>query len=304
MAYYIGIDGGGTRTSAVLGDEREVMAQAAGSGSNITRVGEERAREVLQGVIRDVCATANVKPAQIQRMVAGLAGAPREKARRALLRILSEVVPGEIYLTDDIEISHEAIFGGAPGIIVESGTGSFAYGRNERNETTRAGGWGFAVSDEGSGHWIGREAVALALHLHDRGEQSALMDAVLRAWNLKSIDDLVSTANAVPLPDFAALFPAVTSVAEGGDRAAGALLTRAGEEVAELGITVARKLFPAGQKVPVIALGGVFRNSEAVFEAFRGRITAEWPGAQVQMDEFNTPPVLGAFEIARRGARG
>ncbi len=300
MAYYIGIDGGGTRTTAVLGDERSVLAEVAAGGSNITRLGEEKTREVLHQVIHEVCAKAKVSPAEVQRVVAGLAGAPRERARNALLKILSEAVHADIYLTDDIEISHQAVFDGAPGIIVESGTGSFAYGRNEHGETMRAGGWGFAVSDEGSGHWIGREAVASALRTHDRGGDATLMNAVLRAWNLKSMDDLVTSANGTPPPEFAALFPAVASLADAGDQAARDALTRAGEELARLGITVAHRLFAARQPLHFAAGGGVFRNSSLVYEAFRTQVTASWPEAVVE--RFNTPPVLGALALARRGA--
>ena len=60
-------------------------------------------------------------------------------------------------------IALEAAFGSGPGVIVIAGTGSIAYGRNREGQTARAGGWGFAISDEGSGHWIGRTAVAAAI---------------------------------------------------------------------------------------------------------------------------------------------
>ena len=74
-------------------------------------------------------------------------------------------------------IALEAAFGSGPGVIVIAGTGSIAYGRNREGQTARAGGWGFAISDEGSGHWIGRTAVAAAIGAWDEDpEQNAALD--------------------------------------------------------------------------------------------------------------------------------
>ena len=75
-------------------------------------------------------------------------------------KILAEILQGEIDVVGDGPIALESAFGAGPGIIVIAGTGSIAYGRDANGTTARVGGWGFAVSDEGSAHWIGRAAIA------------------------------------------------------------------------------------------------------------------------------------------------
>ncbi len=85
-------------------------------------------------------------------------------------------------------IALEAAFGSGPGVIVIAGTGSIAYGRNAEGQTARAGGWGFAISDEGSGHWIGRTAVAAAIGAWDEdpGQNVPLIEVLLKSWRLRN----------------------------------------------------------------------------------------------------------------------
>ena len=70
--------------------------------------------------------------------------------------IVAEILPTPIEVVGDMLIALEAAFDSGPGVIVIAGTGSIAYGRNRQGTTVRAGGWGFAIGDEGSAHWIGR----------------------------------------------------------------------------------------------------------------------------------------------------
>src|ERR1700687_1165828 len=77
MAYYLGIDGGGTKTRCVLGDEMTVLATAMSGGSNIVRLGEMQQREPLHAAVRQVCAPATLSPAQISAVCIGATGADR-----------------------------------------------------------------------------------------------------------------------------------------------------------------------------------------------------------------------------------
>ena len=162
VAIYLGIDGGGSKTSCLIGDETSVLGTGTGGASNVVRVGEAQARESLASAIRQACTVANLNPSQISSVCVGLAGAARTEISELVKRIVSELVPGKVKVVGDNVIALEAAFGGGPGVIVIAGTGSIAYGRNREGQTARAGGWGFAISDEGSGHWIGRTAVAAA----------------------------------------------------------------------------------------------------------------------------------------------
>jgi N-acetylglucosamine kinase-like BadF-type ATPase len=165
MPYYLAIDGGGTKTRCLLADETTVLANATAGGSNIVRLGEQPAREALHTAVRKVCTTAKISPAQIGAVCIGAAGAARPEIAAKIRNILAElmgVTPVSIEVVGDAEIALEAAFGAGPGVIAIAGTGSIAYGRDAAGRIVRAGGWGFAISDEGSGHWIGRRA-----HRHD-----------------------------------------------------------------------------------------------------------------------------------------
>jgi len=162
----------------------------------------------------------------------------------------------------------------------------------------RAGGWGFAISDEGSGHWIGRHAVSALLRARDEGRQSALAELILDAWKLHNIDALVQHANAIPPPEFPRLFPIVVRAASEGDSVARDLLSRAGSELAALAAIVMRRISPVPPHVPVAMTGSVLRQSEQVRHVFYHELVAGFPGVQL-LDEF-VDPVQGALARARR----
>ena len=317
MAYYLGIDGGGTKTRCVLADETMVLATAMSGGSNIVRLGETQAREALHTAVRQVCATANLSPAQISAVCIGAAGADRPeivaKIRAILVELISETAPEtalpKIEVVGDMTIALEAAFGAGPGVIAIAGTGSIAYGRDANGHTARAGGWGFAVSDEGSGHWIGRRAISAILSAHDQGLETTLSAMVLHAWKLNTLDELVQQANSTPPPDFPRLFPIVLRAADKDDSVARSLLTDAGAKLGSLAAIVVHRLAhntPAamltGSMLPVATLpvamtGSVFRQSPDVRRVFCNTLQTSLPGIDVRQDIVD--PIEGALARAR-----
>jgi glucosamine kinase len=310
VAIFLGMDGGGSKTSCIIGDETSILGMGTSAGSNLVRVGEAQAREALAAAIRQACAVAKVVPWQIQHTCVGLAGAAQPEITERAFRIVSELVAGKIEVVGDMVIALEAAFGAGPGVIVIAGTGSIAYGRNAEGRTARAGGWGFAISDEGSGHWIGRAAVAAAMRAwneeieeekdEDQGANHRLLDSVLKFWRLATRDQLVLAVNATPPPDFSALFPVILSLANSGDRSARDVLSRAGIELANLAMIVLERLFPCGAAVSVAMSGGVFSHSSLVRQGFYNRLHSEGPG--VRINPTVVEPVRGALELARKHA--
>ena len=295
---FLGIDGGATKTSCLIGDEKSVLGSGASGSSNLIRVGEAQARESLTTAIHQACAAAHVRPAQIDKTCVGLAGAARPEISSVARRVMLEIVGGEVRVVGDTIIALEAACGGGPGVVVIAGTGSIAYGRNAAGQTARAGGWGFAISDEGSGYWIGRAAVGAAIHTLDEKGSSPLLDAILRTWELENLDELVVTVNATPPPDFAALLPAVLATANAGDSAARDVLAQAGSELAGCAIAVIARLFPAASEMPVAMAGGIFQNAALVREHFYKGLRSEYPNASI--NETIVEPVRGALELARK----
>lgn len=299
MAIFLGIDGGGTKTSCVIGDEKSVLGTGTAGGSNVIRVGENQARESLAFAIRQACAAANVAPTQIERTCVGIAGGARPEIAGIVRRLLSEFVSGEITVVGDMVIAMESAFGSGPGVIVIAGTGSIAYGRNAKGETARAGGWGFAISDEGSGHWIGRSAVTAAMRNYDEGDHAGLLlERIMKFWGLTTREDLVIVAN--KSPDFAALLPAVIAAADAGEATARTVLTKAGMELATLAKIVIARLFGSAEALPVAVSGGVFHNSALVRQVFTKTAPAAHP--QVSLSAGGIDPVQGALALARRNA--
>jgi len=325
VAFYLGIDSGGSKTTCSVGDETSLVATATAGPSNVVRVGGAQARESLHQSVRQACAAAGITPAQVARTCIGAAGAVRAEIISIVRAALAEILPTAIDVVGDMEIALDAAFHDGPGVIVIAGTGSIAYGRDALGNTVRAGGWGFAISDEGSAHWIGRAAIAAVLRAKDSAKVSPtskeevappLLAALLKAWGMASLDDFLRAANSTPPPDFAALFPALVAAVQVNDELARQILTQAGRELAHLAAIVIRRLQSGARppsdpsevrpsesqvvKTPVrLAIaGGVFRHAPLVRDVFYNEVRRLHP--LVEINPQIVDPVEGALRLARR----
>ena len=308
LAYFLGIDGGGTKTRFALADETTVLARAICGGSNIIRLGEAQARSVLRSGVEQVTTAARIPASRIYATCIGVAGAARAEIAAKVGAILADLSLTNVEIVGDTVIALESAFGRGPGLIAIAGTGSIVYARDASGRLERAGGWGFAVSDEGSGHWIGKKAVSAVLNAHDEGRQTLLSNLIFKAWNLHSLDDLVQQANATPPPEFPRMFPAVLRAADEGDAVAKELLEVAGRKLAGLVATVMRKFdrqsvpglnvdAEGRALLPVATTGSVFRQSSHVRESFRESLKTKFPGIAIQ--ETIAEPIKGALARAR-----
>ena len=301
MPLYLGIDAGGTKTDCAVSNGAELLGQATGASCKLARVGKERGRENLQTVIRQATHAAGVEASTIQHVCIGMSGASLAEAVQWAQQTIRELIPDStIYVAGDHVIAHRAAFGTSPGVLVISGTGSIAFGRNQNGETARAGGWGPNVSDEGSAFWVGREAVTAALHAFDIGNANGLLATIAESWKVAP-EEVIRMANASE-PRFPELAGPVVNAAEQGDDTARAIMERAGQALASLASAVIKRLWPSGGVVPVALAGGVLQGSALVRHAFREAMKAEQPQAAVSFAFVR--PVLGALEIAaQRGVR-
>ncbi len=301
VAYFLGIDGGGTKTTCAVGDESQLLAAATAGPSNIVRVGEGKARESLHRCVRQACAAAGIVPEEVSRTCVGGSGAAQPELAEIVRSLLAEILPGPTDVVGDMQIALEAAFDSGPGVVVIAGTGSIAYGRNRHGKTARAGGWGFAIGDEGSAHWIGRTAVSAVLRDADLSDassvESALATSLFKTWGVASIADLARAANSIPPPDFAALFP---TIASSSDDLATQVLNEAGGELAEVAAGVIRRLFAKDHSgaVPVAMTGGVFRHAPLVRQVFYNELRAL--DQRVELNPQVVEPVEGALRMARR----
>src|SRR5262249_51979615 len=185
MPLYLGIDAGGTKTDCALSNGAELLGQATGESSKLARVGRDKARTNLQNVIERTCESGRVLARDVQHVCIGMAGASLPEAVRWAQDAVRGIIPSAtIYVAGGNITSHRAAFGSSHGVLVISGTGSIAFGRNPAGETARAGGWGPNVSDEGSAFWVGREAVVAALHAYDAACEDSMLSLVAREWKV------------------------------------------------------------------------------------------------------------------------
>lgn len=293
MSLYLGIDAGGTKTDCAISNGAELLGQATGESCKLSCVGAALATARLQETVLQACKSASILPRDIQRVCLGITGASLESTVNWARETLQELVPGGIQIVGDQVVAHRAAFGLSAGVLVIAGTGSIAYGRNQKHDTARAGGWGPAISDEGSGHWIGKEAVASALRARDRGEDNGLLPIITQRWKV-SADEIVRAAN--NNPKFADLAEAVSVAAEQGEAAAQEIMQRAGIELASLAGAVITRLWPHGGIVRVALAGGVLQGSARTRHQFRHTLREKYPEAGVSFTAVR--PVLGALEIA------
>jgi N-acetylglucosamine kinase-like BadF-type ATPase len=213
--------------------------------------------------------------------------------------LISTIVGREIEVVGDGEIAFEDAFGAGPGVLIIAGTGSIAYGRNARGDTARAGGWGHAISDEGSGYWIGAEAIRAALRARDRGEDSVLLLEVVDAIGARDVDEFIVRVNANPAPDFAALVPVTIAAADAGDSIANAVLVSAGRELASVAEVLIHRLFEPSDEVCVATHGGVLTNCVQVKDSFVQQLKSQVPRCSFFSREVD--PAHGALARARIG---
>jgi glucosamine kinase len=311
VAYFLGLDGGGTKTRCVIGDETSILGLGSSTSCKVQRVGEACAQDALAAAIHEACVQAGVSPRQITRTCAGITGSGRPETADVMRDLLSSIVSGEIEIVGDVEIAFEDAFGSGPGVIVIAGTGSIAYGRNAAGETVRAGGWGHAVSDEGSGYSIGLGAVKTALRLYDAMGETPLLTRLMSVIGAERFDDFIVRVNADPQPDYAAFFPVVQEEADRGEENAIAVLRTAGLTLANVTGTVVRRLFARlddasvanrGVRLEDVSIaihGGVITNSSQLRYGLEFMLRRDFP--QVSFLSLVVDPARGALNRARNG---
>src|ERR1700733_12112823 len=252
--YFLGVDGGQSSTTAMIGDETgRIAGVGRGGPCNHAGASEGRAKFVgaIQASLREACAQAGLNPESVRFTSAclGFSGGPADKES-----ILSEILKSDQTLvTDDAFIALSGATAGEPGLVVIAGTGSIAFGRNRAGRTARAGGWGYLFGDEGGGFWIARQALRAALRWEEGGGgptslRARLMDAAIsQSRGTRNINDLLHRCYTPEFsrPRVASLSVLVNHAAESGDPVALEILDAAARELVLLAIAVRAQLFAA-----------------------------------------------------------
>jgi glucosamine kinase len=281
--YFLGFDGGGTKTECVLADaEGQILARGFAGPSNPLRTGYTRAWFALSEAADAVLKRQKINAGHIKGIYAGLGGAGRPGVVRRVTTFFEQGYPNAVVgVTTDLEIAFDAAFGTHEGILLLAGTGSAAFGRDEEGHIARAGGRGPWFSDEGSAFDIGRSAFrAVALAEEGRGPETALGKRIL-AWNqARDWDSLLEQVAKNADDVFPRTFPLVAELADKGDEVAREILSAAANSLGDLASRVARELDWRDREVPIAKLGGVFGRSKYFDAAIDQTLRASFVNAR------------------------
>jgi len=298
----IGIDGGGTKTEAVIMD---VAYRVLGSGiagpSNPLRVGIANAAAAIREAIDKACEEAQVRRSDIRWAEVGLAGARREELRLRMREALSETGISEIEVVGDADIALYGATDGEPGLVVIAGTGSICCGINGSGKQLCAGGWGPIVGDEGGASWIARRALsAIARAADGRGPETALAAAAIAYFHISATDDLSTAIYAPTLTNerIAGFARRVAKAARAKDQVAREILAQAGKELGLAAAAVIRRLKMERELFQVAFVGGVFSDGgELVLASMREEVKKIAAKAYLAPPRFS--PAVAAARMAR-----
>ena len=259
MKLFLGVDGGQSGTTALVGDETGRVV-GVGRGGPCNHVGKAEGREKFFGALRGCLREAGFEGAAFEAACLGFSGGAEDK--EAYVR---ELISAKHYVvTHDAFVALMGATAGEPGVVVIGGTGSIAFGRNREGKTARAGGWGYVFGDEGGGFDLVRQSLRAALrHEEGWGPKTALREALLSSAGATSANDMLHRfyTDEYPRERVAAFSKLVDRVARDGDAVAREILLAAAQQLATLASAVRLQIFDAGSLCCISYLGGVFRSA-------------------------------------------
>lgn len=309
--HVLGIDAGGTKTVALLADvDGRVIGEGRAGGANLQAHGELEVEKVLHHVIDLAMKGQDNAPAAV---CLGLAGVDREGDSEVIRGIMRRL--GFRHRTLIVNDALIALVAGvplrddsstvSPGVVLIAGTGSIAYGVNAGGHAARAGGWGTALGDEGSGYWIGRHALAAVVRDADgRGPRTRLTPLVLAHFSISRPEQLVSEIydHAQGKRAIASLGETVENARAEGDAVATEIMRKAADELTLAAASVITRLDMRGDQFPLVLSGSMIRKAHWLAGEVTERLGEVAPRGLVA--KLQGDPAMGAVRLAVAEARG
>ena len=300
--YFAGIDGGGTKSRLMAVDENgRLYGPYIGKSTNIYSNPVSVVQSNIKSLILDFMSAQEAELDALAGFCLGSAGVDLPQNVLDYEEMLRGIGLGcPLKVVNDVEIVLESEAKGQPGIVAISGTGSIVFGKDETKAAVRVGGWGYLVGDEGSGYWIGREAVRRSLCSYDgRGEETVLIPLLMEACKLKDLSEIINMIYAPDTnkSDVAAFSRLVDQAARAQDRVAGQILEEAAEDLAAA-VCAARKRMQLPEEFPVILSGGTILGSEILYRKLVSKLETITGNIRRTQQE----PCMGAVYLARNCA--
>jgi N-acetylglucosamine kinase-like BadF-type ATPase len=296
--YVLGIDGGGTKTTGMVADENgNVYMQAVTGRSNPNTLSQQEFEQVMSQLIIEL---KNPRPADLEALTAcfaGMAGVGESGREVEVAQLLKKYLPSKtevIVKNDAVNALYSGTLG-APGIVQIAGTGAIAFGMNEVNKTARSGGWGYLFDDEGSGFYMGNEALRAVFQDFDgRGSATDLTDCVLKHFNVSYVPDIIGQVYGQEHPR-SAIAPLSTYVVEAAvadDEVAKDIMLKACESMVSYIYSCHRQLFEENHQTIIVLSGGVFTNAQLFIQLLNELTSETMPNVEFRQTQVS--PVGGA----------
>ncbi|MCD9022422.1 N-acetylglucosamine kinase [Cohnella silvisoli] len=297
--FVLGIDGGGSKTEAMLMDEatgRTITIQ--GGGINTIVESMDRSASHLEMLIHAIDSIMEQESGAVKAVCIGSAAILEEDQDHWSVKRLSEAFPlAQVLGVIDSRIALEGALNGRPGVVVAAGTGSISYSMDDKGIMRRCGGWGPLFGDEGSGYWIGCETLrTVAKHMDGRGAATMLTERLQEKLQVRNgVEFINKVYGLMNRSEIASLAIETGTCANLGDGEAIRILSEAGEHLADLAVAVTRST-PWDSKPAISYAGGIFRLGELIMSSFIPRL-GEWGSA---LKEPLHSPSYGAVMLARK----
>ncbi|MFT4089356.1 MAG: BadF/BadG/BcrA/BcrD ATPase family protein [Asticcacaulis sp.] len=304
-SYFLGVDGGGTKTGFVLMDAAgQTVATHQGGPCYYIQIGFDGLHDLLAEGVASVLSQVSAGPEDIAYAFFGLPAHGEDSNAQSFLDVTPEAVLGHTRYAcgNDMICGWAGSLGGADGINIVAGTGSIAYGERA-GKKARAGGWGELFSDEGSAYWIALQGLNAFSRMSDGRLPKGPLHAILRDhFKLKHDLDICGIVFGRERPSrdrIAALSQLVRTAAQAGDAEALRIFDQAGAELAAIIDTIRTQIgYGEDEVIPVSYSGGVFRAEALILEPLEAHL-----GALSQAYRLQAPllsPTLGAALYAAR----
>ena len=298
--FYIGIDGGGTKTKfTLINEENEIIFTTEKGTCHYNQIGFDGTEEVLSEGLRDIIEATNLNIKDIKGVCLGLAGYGKVESEANRLEIIVKKIFNDIpyKLLNDVQIAHAAALGLEDGIVIISGTGSIGYSLN-KEKTRRVGGWGYSIGDEGSAYWIGKKTIEeFSKQADGRKEKSKIYYLLKEKLELKDSYQLIKYIYSEIKSDrgqIAKLAQICTEAAAEGDKNAIDILNEAGKELAMLINTLAED-FPKDINIKSSYVGGVFKCGNLIIDPIK-----KWLNSNIEFLHPQYTPDVGACILAKK----
>jgi len=299
--YYIGIDGGGTKTKCVLADNNlQIISSAEGEASNPLAVGFDNSASVILKLIKNVLS--KKKSAKVINIVAGIAGCGRETHAKHLKMFMEvelkkhKINFNSLKIVSDAEVAFEGALGGKCGALLIAGTGSILLGKDKEGNFFRTGGCGKIIGDEGSGFSIGRKGLnAVAKYLDGRGEKTILTEYLMKEFGINNRDDLITSVYSKEF-DIPNVTRFVLSSANKGDNVCRQILN---EETDELILHIKAFQKEIDEKKFTLSLSGsLLTNKNYYSQEFKNKVAKQLKDIKIKRAKY--PPEIGAVILAKK----